>query len=486
MSNRLSVLTLLLVILLAGCGGGDRTSQAPGVPAPSIPDGGAPPPPPPPAPAAPAADLPAPEVAAGESETTVPPDEHDPEDSAAHAGDETVAAETAREFHDDAMDRPPRFDAPEELHEPVEDTTLFTRARQTLLEGRFPEGLAMLQAAALAEEEAAEEVFPTLQWSPALKRPMLATHWGIAVLTTGLPGGAHSGGQTGNRPQERLRDEGPPAMAHDAGVGAASGVVGAGGTVEFWHHAVGLPLVQGLQARVAEGAFGHWLSKELALQPHGAARAPGRPPVGAPDQFEELGEGPAAATPAPQSGQHLRGISVTQAANLGEARSWATGQEVDILLTVSVTLNPAAVRGRLQTNFAVKIYDVAKNQELWSSRALSSRRVEVALAEPGARENPAKDFLDNVFQYVDQNLRLTDMPKLDSTVVARRAAALAAEQHTDPLPALLELRYYVARGLLDASALRQHYTAILGAHDGAELSAGNLEQRRQVVEALMP
>lgn len=466
MSSRHLVLLFLLAVV-AGCGSGDRTSQAPALPAPPVQDGAAPPPPPPPpAPGAPAPDPSVPEVADEEPEMAVPPGDDAPEDAPV-VGPESETNGAALEFPDERMDQPA------ELEAPAEAPTLFSRARQTLIEGRFPEGLALLQAAALAEEEAAEEALNTLRWSPALKRPMLATRWGIVVLTGGLPGGALAGGPPGN-----------PEMGHAAGEGAAAGAAGAAGVMVFWHHAVGLPLVQGLEARVSEGAFGHWLRGE-ALQAQGAARPLAHAPHADPPQFDEFGEGAAAMAAPTRNGQQVRGMLATLAATLGDAKRWAADHQLDVLMTISVTPGSAVLRGRLQTNFAVKLYDVAKDEELWSSRSLGSRRVEAALADTRSKDDPAQDFVNDVLNYIDQNLRLTDMPQLDSKVVARRAAALAAGRHDDPLPALVELRYYVAKGLLDASTLREHFTTILGRQDGAELASGNLEQRRRVVEALL-
>ena len=358
------------------------------------------------------------------------------------------------------MDRPHVPDVP------IEDTTLLGRARQALVEGRFPDGIALLQAAALAEDEAAEEVLNTLRWSPVLKRPKLTMRWGVAVLVPGLPGQA-------------------PARQEAGGEGGSSTGGGAGGPMKLWHDAVGLPLFQALERRIAEGAFGRWLSAELVASTHSATQRAGQPHVPQ-RQLDEPAEGPPEMAAGAHGNPALRGILMTQAATLSDAKRWAADQQIDVLLTVAVALRSGSLRGNVQTSLSMKAYDVAKNQEIWSSRDLSSRRVEAAIAGDRADEDPARDFVDDVLKYVDESLQLTDMPKLDPTVVARRAVALAAEEHADPLPALVELRYYSAKGLLDASALRAHYTAILGPQDGAELSAGNLEQRRQVVEGLLP
>ncbi len=468
MSNRLFVPVGLLMIVLAGCGGSDH-SQVASSPAPSLPDGAAPPPPPPPppAPAAPAADAPPSEVVGHEPAVAVPPDEPGMDtppgkrDAEGPAPAEPGPDHRAMEGLEGEMDRPRVPDVP------IEDTTLLGRARQALVEGRFPDGIALLQAAALAEEEAANEVLNTLRWSPVLKRPMLAARWGGAVLVPGMPVQA-------------------PARQEAGGEGGGRAGGSAGGPMKLWHDAVGLPLFQALERRIAEGAFGRWLSAELVAPARGATPPAGQPPHVPHRQFDELAEGPPEMAAGAHGNPALRGILMTQVATLSDAKRWAADQQIDVLMTVALALRPGSLRGNVQTSLSMKAYDVAKNQEIWSSRDLSSRRVEAAIAGDRADEDPARDFVDDVLKYVDESLQLADMPKLDPTVVARRAAALAAEEHADPLPALVELRYYLAKGLLDASALRAHYTAILGPQDGAELSAGNLEQRRQVVEGLLP
>lgn len=254
---------------------------------------------------------------------------------------------------------------------------------------------------------------------------------------------------------------------------------GAGGPLEFWHHVIGLPLAQGLERFVADGAFGHWL---------GADHTAGQPrPAGPPGEHwhDEFGAAePGMGAPAHGSSP-LQGVAATQAADLNDAKRWAADNEMDVLLTVAMALTPGSVRGVPQTNLTVKIYDVVRDEELWSSRPLNSRRVQAAMAGVRVDGNPAQEFLESLGTYIEKNLHLQEMPALDAAVVARRAQTLAARKHRDPLPTLVELRYYAAEGLLDESALREHYMAILGPQDGAELLDGDVEQRRLIVESLL-
>ncbi len=496
MSHRLSALIGLLVIVLVGCGRDDRPSPA-SVPPAESPDaaGGAPPPPPPPpAPVGDTPDAPAfedpddqPEMPA-DPEMAVPPEHNDVQPGMApEAGDgmrrlEGAEAEMAGE--------PAAPDTP----------TLLARAREALGQGRWQEGMALLRAAAVAEEEAAEEVLDTLRWSPALQRPMLVTRWGIAVLS-GIPAGTPQRGQMGrgHAPQPHAHGAGgqrmppgrhpvhpgghqhqPPHAGGHPGAGREGAPApGAGGPLEFWHHVVGLPLAQGLERLVAEGTFGHWLVVDHSAPQRHAAGAAGE------HRHDEFGAAQHGMGAPGHGSSSLQGIATTQASDLNDAKRWAADNEIDVLLTVAMAIAPGSFRGVPQTTLTVKIYDVARDDELWSSRPLNSRRVQAALAGARSDGNPAQEFLESLGKYVKQNLRLQEMPALDAAVVARRAQSLAAQEHRDPLPALLELRYYAAEGLLDEPALQEHYATILGPQDGAALSAGDVEQRRQVVEALL-
>lgn len=488
--------TIVLILLLwsAGCGGNDPQQHAGGSTPSTEVAPAAPAPPPPPAPSLP------PEQPAAAPTESPEVDEVPQVEAPAPSGEEMVPGEAMPpevggelEFMNGVVEGSQQPGAP------TEPPTLLARARQSLGAERLDDGIELLQAAAVAEGEAATEVLDTLSWSPALKRPMLVTRWGIALLTGGMPGGIPMGGQPGNqmRGGPSPHQEGHGGFHHGGGQPGAGGAgfqheppgemgpgaAAGGGPVAFWHHAVGAPLVQALEARVAEGAFGHWLSNDLQRP---AADAPaGPPPFQGQEHFEEMAPGHVPEHVPANSGPPVRGMLATHVATLDDAKRWAEEQELDVLLTISVALHTGSLRGPPQTNLVVKVHDVARNQELWSSRPLNSRRVEAALAGARAGENPAQEFLEDLLKFVDENLHLAEMPELDPAVVARRAQALAARKHANPLPALVELRYYASKGLLDETALREHYKAILGPRDAAELTEGDLEQRRQVVEALL-
>ncbi len=497
MRYRPIAIVLTLLLWSAGCGGNDPQPRdggstpsaevAPGAPAP-------PPPPPPAAPSLPPEEAAAPATEPSEVDEVAELEEKDP------SGEELLPGEALPpeaggelEFMNGVVE------GPRQPNESVEPPTLLARALQSLGEERLADGIALLQAAAVAEGENAAEVLDTLSWSPALKRPMLVTRWGVALLTGGVPGGIPVGRQPGNRmhggqnPQQEghggfHRGGGQPAAGgagfqHEQPGGMGAGAGAGGGPVAFWHHAVGSPLVQALEARAAEGAFGHWLSSDL--QPQAAMSPAGEPPLHGQEHFEAMAPEHVPERMPANAGSLVRGMLATQVATLDDAKRWAEQQGLDVLLTVSVTLHTGSFRGPPQTNLVIKVHDVARNQELWSSRPLNSRRVEAALAGVRAGENPAKEFVEDLLRFVDQNLHLEEMPGLDAAVVARRAKALAARKHADPLPALVELRYYAGKGLLDETALREHYKAILGPQDAAELLDGDAEQRRQAVEALL-
>ena len=91
---------------------------------------------------------------------------------------------------------------------------------------------------------------------------------------------------------------------------------------------------------------------------------------------------------------------------------------------------------------------------------------------PGAR----------LFDYMDGNLALTDMPPLTADVVRERGATLAAAQYVNPLPVLLELRYYEFRKLLTGEENSGFFTKIVGPEEGPRLATGPVEQRKEIVQ----
>jgi hypothetical protein len=87
-----------------------------------------------------------------------------------------------------------------------------------------------------------------------------------------------------------------------------------------------------------------------------------------------------------------------------------------------------------------------------------------------------------LFDFVDDQLAVKEMPELTPEVVRQRGEALAEGQYSNPLPVLLELRYYEFKKLLKPEEISAFFAKIVGADEGPRLATGPIEQRKEVVQ----
>lgn len=195
---------------------------------------------------------------------------------------------------------------------------------------------------------------------------------------------------------------------------------------------VGAPLVDALEKQVTSGAFGNW---------------------------------PAADEP-----------GVTELANLGmqprsELLADAKLLGLDALLVFN--LRPA---GRNEVAMEIQLIDLANNKAPWMSERLpggaTARHIEVVQA--------------TVLKELQRQFALKPMPKLNAAQVEKRVANLVANKPENPLPALVELRYYQAQGLMTADAAAAAYDSIVGTGTGQALASADAAERRKALEAIAP
>jgi len=142
-------------------------------------------------------------------------------------------------------------------------------------------------------------------------------------------------------------------------------------------------------------------------------------------------------------------------------------------------------QGLPRTILVLRIFDVVKDKELYASTPLSSLLVGSALQAGAAVDDPSSALIDEVMKFVDENLRLTEMRRISREAALRRAAAVTSQKYPNPLPVLMELRYYQWKELLTSEELAQHYTKLIG-DDGQRLATGTEAQRRLVIEQFLP
>jgi hypothetical protein len=522
-----------LLLVQAGCGGGDST---PPRPAPPVQPAGpaAPPAPAAPAPAAPAPAAPAPAAtpAANQPQPTPEPPPETPSD-AVPPGGQPATTPAATQPGAAAMGSAPAGTAAQEPSAPIDES--FTGlAKAALAQGRETQGIAYLAADAVVSGN--EEVLGSLRWSAALKRPIVALRWGLATLVVqpakpsesksstrseGASGGSSSpisippgnifgggavGGlatvqpvvppptpapaptppaSTGRPAKKRPGETAPDTKTADYSIPDPIG---------FWRQNVGAPLVEALQTRLNRGDFGNWL-KDSDKRVAGNTAAAASPAGSTPGQDDPLASQPPQAVPASQTPTNQAaapllsaapGMTLLEGSSLSDLRANALRENLDFVMFAS--LSSKAIRnGPAQTVIEIHIVDLCKGGDDWVSKPqVNHVRVMAAQQATGKekdkQENPLPALLKTVQLHIDRQCQLLEMPRIEHEAALKRAAALTAAKAKNPLPALLELRYYQWKKALSDQEFADFAAKIAGAEDSQRLATGTDAERKQVVD----
>ncbi len=303
---------------------------------------------------------------------------------------------------------------------------LVGRAKDAMLHLREEEGLRFLMAEAVVHDS--PQVLGSLRWSPGLKRPVLVCRWGIALEST-----------------IKVSDE----------------------DMRLLRHAVGEPVVFPIEKRIREGDFGDWFA-ELAE-------------VDKKDMFQEGGEGLEEPTgPKRQPGIILGGLIDAE-----QTKSLARKEGLDVLLIASLSKQKFPGK-RIQSALTFRLYDVEKDTVIYRTEPLRITQVLMAMRHGESAVNPIDELLENLIRFVDAKLCLKNMPPLTRPQVQNRARSLVNHQYDNPLPALMELRYYAWKNLLTPDELARCYGMIVGETNGPILAKGNKTERLKVIRQWLP
>ncbi len=152
------------------------------------------------------------------------------------------------------------------------------------------------------------------------------------------------------------------------------------------------------------------------------------------------------------------------------ALSLAEKNGLDVVLIANVSFKIYGVNRTVDANLAMRLMDVATEKRLWSSKTLSSNQVKAALQRG---QDPVKDLVRTLTEYVETHFHLQDRPALDAAKIRQRAEAMTREETVNPLPALLELRYYQRKGLLTGLQAEQAYQRVLDAASAPVMASGD-------------
>jgi hypothetical protein len=164
--------------------------------------------------------------------------------------------------------------------------------------------------------------------------------------------------------------------------------------------------------------------------------------------------------------------------------SLAQQRGVDVLLIANVAFKVFGVNRTVDANLTVRLVDVATEKRLWASKMISSNQVKAARSRN--QPDPSRDLVRGLSEYLETNFQLQDKPSLDSTKARLRAEAVAREEPTNPLPALVEVRYYQLKGLLTPLQAESCYQRLVDAENAGVLANGKAEERQRVIERFLP
>jgi WD40 repeat protein len=259
----------------------------------------------------------------------------------------------------------------------------------------------------LTDDTALEE---RLKWFPAAKRPSIGLRWGLGVVLASQAD--------------------PPKIRSSDDLAKLTGPIGPA-------------LIEQLQTRMGQGAFGKW---------------PENGPPG------------------------CRKVAILGAGTQPELVAVAKKDGLDVLVLFTLRVRPAGSGRRMDMSMRVRLLDVASDEALWTSESVSSGRVASA-RQSGS--DPLLELHEAVLRQVDESFRLAPMPTLAPEHVRGRVAGLVEGSQElgedERLRILVELRYYQGKELLSRDAAAKAYDQVLGEDKGSELAAADGPGRRALL-----
>lgn len=304
-----------------------------------------------------------------------------------------------------------------------------------------------------------EEVQQGMAWSPALQRPLAAIHWGLGLEYSGDP---------------KLLSSAQPI---DGGVFQKASRRYSSGQMKNLVGELGDRMLYGLDDKIETGDLGKLL----------------KPPVEQPKESQKIAL-KWEAQPAGFSPETLgRGITLLKGGTRKELLYIARLQGIDILVLYEMSLKEPKGRGKDNKRLGpivniteLKLVDVAKNKDIYSTSQFHNVKVHWARQDRTAKDPVEKEF-ETLFSFVDESLKLGPIPSsLNDENAKARIETLAASQPDNPLSVLAEMRLYQAKGLVGDATLYAGYKVLIGAEPAKKLITGTPSERVGAISKYLP
>jgi hypothetical protein len=371
------------------------------------------------------------------------------------------------------------------------------RAIDAFRVGNDAEGFNLLRTHLAVSPAAQADVAQKMAWIPVMRRPALGPRIGIAAhYTTAVGDFADSpqpigstqlkqalaavaqsgrGGQGGNE----VSDPGS-GISGDPNQ-AGNGTQAAEAQLAFYAGDFGTSFLSALKSKVESGEYGS-IYKDLAEEV--ARPAPTFDPNN-PGDPNFAGGNPGNGYVDPGTGAPADGMAGP--ARLATGITWlgkvdkkdspsklAQDAGVDLLVTYEIALSPAKVGNLIINKTRIRITDAKKNDLLFASTELDNRLVMQGREKGLSEEDPVQKQVERAIEALDKVCKPTALPAaVTAERVKARIAGLIAEKPVDPLPVLLEMRFYAAKGLLTDSEMHAAAVSLLGEAEYAQLIASS-------------
>jgi hypothetical protein len=164
----------------------------------------------------------------------------------------------------------------------------------------------------------------------------------------------------------------------------------------------------------------------------------------------------------------------------------AKSEDLDLLLLFEVSVKrPPRGNGPIVNETKMVLLDVKTATPAFSSKLLTN--VAVQQAREQNRDDGVDKEVERLLTAVNGSYSVTDLP---ASISAERALArvksLSTSKPEDPLPVLGEIKLYHLLGFIRDPDLIQAFDGLIGAGQGKTLAHGSFEDRRSIIQRMLP
>lgn len=408
---------------------------------------------------------------------------------------------------------------------PAEDAPYLEKAKYAFSIGREPEAYKFALAHALSGAEDANAVLDEVQWVKDLMSPNSGVTFALGMdlkapagITDYKPIGSTSDlatpGPGGGR------DMGLPAPGMMGGPGALGGggaPAGRKDDPDTFNRAtgeMGRAFIRMFEERFAEGKFGKLFTEvenaagSINSAPAmgggmggfdgGSAGATGIAPIGGgPEGMMGPGGmgrgamggpggvGPGVAKKTQSIGHRMTpGLAYIGTGTMGELKTKATKDGFDCLVFFDVQVEQNKRTGRVTNDTRVQVVSLKSGKVIASSKKLNN--IEVQKKMEDGQGDGIDTALQVVFSKIDEQVILTTLPTLKPEVAQKRISDLVNSKQVPTLKALGEVCLFHHLKLINDEERTSAYELLLEGADGNTLGTGSVEDKRAVLDKLLP